>query len=154
MIKLSFTFCGIFYKEEMKGAVDKIWENDTKDNKQYHVLEIGGEKYSVWDPKLVEGLEEGSEIEYDWKKSGDYKKITGLRKLDTTPEIEPYRIDRKQTQIIRMSCLKSASELLHADKIDSVGKANQALKIARKFEDYVTSSGDEELDKPRAQEPG
>ena len=57
----------------MQRTIEKIWENQTRDKKKYHVLEIGGEKYSVWDNKLIEGLGEGSRIEYDWKRSGDFK---------------------------------------------------------------------------------
>jgi len=57
----------------MQRTIEKIWENQTRDKKKYHVLEIGREKYSVWDNKLIEGLGEGSRIEYDWKRSGDFK---------------------------------------------------------------------------------
>jgi hypothetical protein len=30
---------------------------------KYHVLEIGGDKYSLWDTKLMEGLSEGSRVD-------------------------------------------------------------------------------------------
>ena len=62
----------------MKGEVYKIWENETKDNKVFHVVEIAGERYSVWEPSLLEGVEEGSRVEYDWQKAGNFKKITDL----------------------------------------------------------------------------
>lgn len=55
----------------MKGIFDKIWENKTKGNKPYWVLSIEGENYSVWDKKNLEGIQEGSTVEYDWKASGD-----------------------------------------------------------------------------------
>ena len=47
----------------MKGVIEKIWENKTEDGKAYLVLRIGGEKYSVWDKKYMEGLVEGSAVE-------------------------------------------------------------------------------------------
>jgi hypothetical protein len=127
----------------MEGTIDKIWENETKGKKQYHVLEIGGEKYSVWDSKMMEGLGEGSRVAYDWKKSGDFRKITDLRKIDSDPAT--YRPDRKAMEIIRMSCLRSASEILHGFYIEPEEKARKALDIARDFEKYVTDrqkSGD------------
>ena len=42
----------------MKGVIDKIWENKIDDGKAYFVLKIGREKYSIWDKKYMEGLEE------------------------------------------------------------------------------------------------
>ena len=88
----------------MKGEVYKIWENETRDNKIFHVVEIAGERYSVWDPRLLVGVEEGSHVEYDWKKSGNFKKLTGLRKIDYDPELNsPYKPTRKSMELVRMS---------------------------------------------------
>ena len=127
----------------MQGTVEKIWENETNDNRKYHVLEVGGEKYSVWDSKLMEGLEEGSIIEYEWKKSGDFKKITDLRSLNGGQELDqPYKKNSKQMEIIRMSCLKSASEILHGLYIDPDVKTKKAVEIAKEFEKYVTGAED------------
>jgi len=122
----------------MQGTIDKIWENQTKGNKTYHVLEIGGEKYSVWDTKLIEGLGEGSVVEYDWKRSGDFMKITDLRKIDPAPQFEPGYQDRKAREIVRMSCLRSASEILNGIYIGPDDKMRKALEIAKEFEKYVT----------------
>lgn len=128
----------------MKGTVDKIWENQTKGKKMYHVLEIGGEKYSVWEEKLMEGLGEGNEVEYEWAKSGDFRKITDLRKIQTGPGPDPYERDRKSVDIIRMSCLKSASEILYGLFIDPDEKTEKAIEISKRFEKYVTDEGGNE----------
>ena len=128
----------------MEGTVERIWENETKEKKTYHVLEIGGEKYSVWDSKLMEGLSEGSRVDYEWKKSGDFKKITGLRKIGQEPEHHPYQRDRRSLEIVRMSCVRSASEILHGLFIDPEEKTNKAIEIARQFEKYVTGPEDSE----------
>ena len=122
----------------MRGIVEKIWENRTQNNKRYHVVEIGGEKYSVWDSALMEGITEGARVEYDWKKSGNFKKITGLQKIDESQMSEAYQSDRKSREIIRMSCLRSASELLYGLYFDPDEKAEKALDIARRFERYVS----------------
>jgi hypothetical protein len=126
----------------MQGVIEKIWENQTREKKPYHVLEIGGEKYSLWDLKLLEGLSEGVTIEYEWKKSGDFKKITELRPVVPAPDAGRYHPDRKSTEIVRMSCLKSASEILYGLFIDPDVKTRKAMEIAREFEKYVTGAGD------------
>ena len=128
----------------MKGSIDKIWENQTNDKKTYHVLDIGGERYSVWDSKLLEGLEEGSEVEYDWKKSGNFKKITDLKKIELEPDLNSYNPDRKSREIIRMSCVRSASQILQDLSIDPMDKSSKALDIAREFEKYVTDRDEKE----------
>jgi len=115
----------------MEGRIEKIWEN-AKDGKKYWVLAINGDKYSVWDEKYMGDLDEGSIVDYNWIKSGNFRKITGIRKLDTQSG------DRKNEQIIRMSCLKSAAVLVTDFDTDPDKKGELALGIARKFEEYVT----------------
>ena len=122
----------------MKGEVYKIWENETKDNKVFHVVEIAGERYSVWEPSLLEGVEEGSRVEYDWQKSGNFKKLTDLKKIDPEPEADSaYRPNRKSMEIVRMSCLKSASRILDGLYMDPIEKTHKAIGISRVFEKYV-----------------
>ena len=99
----------------MKGVVDKIWKNKTDDGKPYFVLKIGGEKYSVWDKKYMEGLEEGSAVEYESSQSGKFKKITDMKKIDLEPGIDPPERkprDRNGEEIVRMSCIRSAAALV------------------------------------------
>jgi len=63
----------------MKGVIDKIWENKTDDGKPYLVVRIGENKYSVWDKKYREGLEEGTTVEYEFTQSGKFN--PGLRQI-------------------------------------------------------------------------
>jgi hypothetical protein len=128
----------------MQGRVGKIWDNETKDKKRYTVLEIGGEKYSVWEAALVEGLAEGDSVEYDWKQSGNFRKITGLKKLGLDPGFEDYTPGRKSLEIIRMSCLRSASELVQGTYKDPDQRKTKALDIAREFEKYVIGLEEED----------
>lgn len=132
----------------MRGIIDRIWENETKDKKTYYVLDIGGERYSLWDTKLLEGISEGSRVEYDWKQSGSYKKITDLRKMDPCFHNEVYRSGSRSIEIIRMSCLRTASEILHGIYIDPDEKTRKAMDIARQLEKYVTGMEDD----PNAEE--
>jgi hypothetical protein len=73
----------------MKGVIEKIWKNETDDGKPYFVLRIGGDKYSVWDKKYVDGIEEGSMVEYESAQSGKFKKITEMRKIALEPGFDP-----------------------------------------------------------------
>ena len=117
----------------MEGKIEKIWENE-KNGKKYWVLAIGGDRYSVWDEKYIHGLSEGAVVDYKWRQSGNFRKITDLRKIDPEPEIDPYKRDRKSIEIVRMSCLKSASEILNGLFIDPDKKVKKALEISREFE--------------------
>jgi hypothetical protein len=130
----------------MKGVIDKIWENKTDDGKPYFVLKIGGEKYSVWDRKYMEGLEEGSAVEYESMQSGKFKKITDMKKIDLEPGIDPPERkprDRNGEEIVRMSCIRSAAALVADFGAPPEEKAEITLGLARKFEKYVIDPEEE-----------
>jgi hypothetical protein len=130
----------------MKGVVDKVWENKTDDGKPYFVLKIGGEKYSVWDKKYMDGIEEGSMVEYESAQSGKFKKITGMKKIDLEPGIDPPERkprNRNGQEIVRMSCIRSAAALVADFGAPPEEKANIALGLARRFEKYVIDPEEE-----------
>ena len=69
---------------------------------------------------------------------------TGIRKMDHQPDLDTYKPNRKSQEIIRMSCLRSASKILNGLYIDPDMKTDKALDIAKQFEKYVTGiEGDE-----------
>ena len=130
----------------MKGVVDKIWINKTDDGKPYFVLKIGGEKYSVWDKKYMEGLEEGAAVEYESTQSGKFKKITEMKKIDLEPGIDPLERkprDRNGQEIVRMSCIRSAAALVADFGAPPEEKAEITLGLARRFEKYVIDPEEE-----------
>jgi len=136
----------------MKGVIEKIWENKTDDGKPYLVLRIGGEKYSVWDKKYMEGLEEGEAVEYESAQSGKFKKITDIKKIELEPGMDPPEKrtrDRNRLEIVRMSCIRSAAALVADFGAQPEEKAEITLGLARRFEKYVTE-GDGDV----AQEKG
>ncbi len=57
----------------MKGIIEQIWENESKNGQQYVTVQIDGERYSVWDDKHFDQLQEGAEIEYEFRQSGNFK---------------------------------------------------------------------------------
>ena len=129
----------------MKGTIDKIWENKTKAKKPYWVLSIGGENYSVWDKKFVEGLHEGATFEYELVASGDFKKVTEIRKIDMEPGLErEQKAYNRNQQIVRMSGLKSATVLVSNFEAHPDEKGKITLGLARKFEEYITDREEKE----------
>lgn len=129
----------------MKGTVEKIWPNKTKDGKKYWVLSIGGENYSVWDKKIVEGLQEGDAVEYEWAQSGDFKKVTDLKRIEIEPSFEKEKKQNyRDRQILRLSCIKSAAALVSGFDAHPNEKSEITIGIARKFEEYVREVEKEE----------
>ena len=130
----------------MKGVIDKIWENKTDDGKPYLVVRIGENKYSVWDKKYMEGLNEGAAVEYEFTQSGKFKKITDMRRIElelgfAPPERKPR--DRNGQEIVRMSCIRSAAALVADFGAPLEEKADITLGLARRFEKYVIDPEEE-----------
>ena len=127
----------------MKGEVERVWKNRTFDGREYCVIQVNGEKYSLWDDRYFDRIQEGQEIEFDFRDSGDFKNIT---RIGEPSEQQPFdRTDydqERQNSIIKMSCLKSAAQILSGSKIPYKNRADRAIEIARKFEKYIN---DEEL---------
>lgn len=120
----------------MRGKIENLEMHNLKDGRKYLSLSIDGETYSLWDEKYMSGLEEGMPVRYEWRKSGKFKNIT---------KIEPHQgyknpNKEKNDQIIRMSCLRSASEILANAHMGPIEKGKLAIDIARMYEDYVFDS--------------
>jgi len=77
----------------------------------------------------MRGLSVGDLVELSWAGSGKFKNINKIIKLSED--------ENKIKQIIRMSCLRSAVELLSRTKDP---KLEEVLKIATIFEEYVLKS--------------
>lgn len=123
----------------MKGVIDKIWENKTDEGKEYLVLSIGGERYSLWDEEQMGYLQEGTAVDYQWSPSGRFRKITEISKIEG--ELDPGAYEGKKTksseEIVRMSCVKSAAELVSRFDVRPEEKVDLTLGIARRFERYI-----------------
>lgn len=134
----------------MKGRVDKVWRNETTDGRKYNVLQINGEKYSLWDEAYFDRIQEGQVLDFDFRESGDFRNITDVNELteqetSNSKEYGSYRLSK----IVKMSCLRSASSVLVGSKIPYNNRADKTLEIARKFENYINDSNiDEETSNP------
>ena len=126
----------------MKGTVEKIWDNESRNGQRYLGLSIEGQRYTLWEEKYFDQLQEGDVIDFEWKKSGRFKNITKI----TTNDDDNYYQEKRQISIIRMSCLKSASELISDSEIEADKRADIAIDFARKFEDYIREDWSERND--------
>ena len=120
----------------MKGIIEQIWENESKNGQQYLTVQIDGERYSVWDDKHFDQLQEGAEIEYEFRQSGNFKNITEVSGLTHNDEPPLYHNDRDR-QITRLSCLKSAAQILAPAQVAPDTKRELVIDTARVFERYV-----------------
>ena len=128
----------------MKGEIEKIWDNESRNGERYLGLSVDGQRYTLWEEKYFDKLKEGDVIDFEWKKSGKYKNITKINTNDFDDFME-----RKQESIIRMSCLKSASELIAGSDLEPGKRADMALDFAMKFENYVKDDLDEDPPEPK-----
>lgn len=115
----------------MRGTIEKIWENESTKGKPYLTLLIDGEKYSLWDQKHFDQLQEGDEVEYKWRQSGDFRNITKIGRVDDG------ELTSNQKRMTRMGCLKYASSIVSLTEGDLKEKASYAIAMARDFEQYV-----------------
>ncbi|MFC1560873.1 hypothetical protein ACFL4V_00180 [Candidatus Latescibacterota bacterium] len=121
----------------MRGVIENLWENESKNGQQYMTVQIGGERYSVWDTKYFDQLREGAEIEYDVKESGNFKHLNDIRPIERHYLRGNGNGNSKDRQITRMSCLKSASEILAPLHMELDVKRDMVIDTARCFERYV-----------------
>jgi len=94
-------------------------------------LDIEGTMFSTADKAHVQDLKEGDYVQVQWKKVGGYNNITGIRRIE-------HPVDAKNRQIVRMSCLNSASQVISSTKLPSTKKIERTLEAAKAFEAYVT----------------
>lgn len=127
----------------MKGRVEGIWQNKDRRGRDFWILDVAGEQYSVWDRKFIQDLVQGDEIELLWTEAGRYKNVTKIVRLGTQPNGHAPpptpipSVDPKSLQIIRMSCLRSAADLLARSSLIPETKKQRTLEIAKDFEEYV-----------------
>ena len=88
----------------MKGIIDNVWENESRNGKKYLTVEIQGQRYSVWDTKYFDQLQEGARIDYDVKQSGDFKHLTDISPVQEQQGPIQHR-NHKDRQITRASII-------------------------------------------------
>lgn len=128
----------------MRGTIDKVWENEHK-GKPWKKLVIDGEDYSLWEKDWFDLAQEDACVEFEFRKKGDFNTITALEVV--TPAATSGGnggTSDKQIQISRLSCLKTAVELLPEGT-----SLNSVIRTAMRMEEYVVG----EIDPGELEEP-
>lgn len=101
------------YRGELKG----IEERTARKQKKYHVATIGNDEVSIWDGDVLQALQavpERTEIEYEFRKSGNFKNLTSWNPLQRDRPREARSL-AGSAYIRRMAALKNATRTLDAD---------------------------------------
>ena len=131
-----------------RGALKEIKEVTARNNKKYHVATIGSDEVSIWDADVAQALQAagtGTEIEYEFRKSGNFKNLTDWKRLGTeAPVDEGGGGGRANAYIRRMAALKNATNTLDGyTDMSPREKATAVLKIATKYEKYTVEGLDD-----------
>jgi len=123
----------------MRGTIAQVWENESRNGQQYLTVQIDGERYSVWDTQYFDQLQKGAEIEYEFRQSGNFKNITEVSNPAQSEQNEgpPMYHNDRDRQITRLSCLKSAAEVIAPAQFEPDTKRDLVIETARVFERYV-----------------
>ncbi len=148
----------------MKGKIDALWQNKTRDGTPYMAVQIGDDRYTVWNEEYFGQFKRGDAVEFKYVNKGKYKNI--LEMSGAAPESDgkgaaPYAgpaapeepaekpfkpfLSPKDLHIARMSALKTAAYVsggLLDPKLDPSEKTDFIIDLARQFERYITDAND------------
>ncbi len=123
----------------MRGKVEQLTKESSKSG-EYLRISIDGENYSVWDTEYIDSLRIGDNIDFEYKESGKWKNITELEFVDTDQSNNSdreYNTSIRNKYITKLSCVKSASNVLANLDMEPEGKGEKVLSLARSFEKYI-----------------
>ena len=130
----------------MKGTIEQIWQNESRSGQPYVTVQIEGERYTVWDEQYFDQLQQGAEIDYDFRQNGNFRNITeihgpngdaGNSHDSGSGDGQPAYGSKRDKHITRLSCLKSAAEIIAPAQFDHETKRDLVMDTARAFEQYV-----------------
>jgi hypothetical protein len=129
-----------------RGIIEEIEERESKNGQSYLAITIDGERYSLWDKKYFEQINEGDLVAYKWKQSGNFKNITEIERMEND-----LSLDIRERKLTRMGCLKYAIELASAlNELDANDRIGYAIEAAQAFERYVMALvKEDELEQPK-----
>jgi hypothetical protein len=140
--------------EQYMGRVQRIFENETNSGKKYRVFEVleNGEtiRYSVWNDLGID-IQEGDQIQYSWKQSGNYKNLATLNRIQQEGQAQeqshhtrPAYNDRDK-MISKSVSLKAAVRFLAyiPEETSLEDRLRQVMDISGKFEQYLLGNEQE-----------
>lgn len=126
----------------VKGTVNRIWHNRKPDGSGYWVLSIDGQQYSTWDRNLARNIEQGDLVEFLFTESGRYRNLTFLKRLGSAgfATADKLLVSPESLWIVRMNCLRTATEMISEASLLSDQKICRVISIAKRLEDHVLRS--------------
>lgn len=165
--------------KRVDGKIARVWDNATTQGRPYKVVELeNGERYSLWRKGDFEKVSKGDEINFDYSTSGRFKNIERLYDGSEAVQEPPGNgsgsgnatkgkynglgqgdgngngsgMDKNE-KMVKMSCVKSASNLFTGSKIPFDERADKVIEMARKFKDYILGDDEFGLEPPEPPEP-
>ena len=132
----------------VEGQVEQILEKTKDDGRAFHVVRINGEGYFDWDD-LAEKLEleEGETVRLHvrpgrWPRIEKIERVSGESGDQTEKDGPPSAVAAvswpdRETRITRLSCLRSACELLSVSEVPFHERRKEILALADKFVKWV-----------------
>ncbi|MEM3389709.1 MAG: hypothetical protein QW491_09905 [Thermoproteota archaeon] len=126
----------------MIGRIQKIMEGTAKNGNKYWLISIEGKYFAAWTSELVEGLKDGDLVDITWQDSNGFRNIEKIVRVQN-PGNGKEVMDAKTRHIIRMSCLRSAVELM-ANLGIKRPSMKKLLSLSSIFENYVYGANPEQ----------
>ena len=115
------------------GRVTDVQPKQTKDGTSYLSLRIDGRHFTCWDEDLFSDLEEGIDLEYRWKPSGRFRRITEFRRRTEATG----SFSSSDHRITRMNALRTAAMLYANYSSQGSDRDLDTLSTAMMFELYL-----------------
>jgi hypothetical protein len=123
----------------VQGTVDKLWRNERPDGSKYWVVSIDGKRYSTWNEQLIRNLTPGDEVAFSCTTSGRHHTLMALKRVGQPRRAKPETLVASRTSrpIVRMSCLRTAAELLRGSNLLPEQRLAACVTFSQRLERHV-----------------
>ncbi|MCI0330688.1 MAG: hypothetical protein L0196_07020 [candidate division Zixibacteria bacterium] len=145
------------------GQIEDIEVKFSRRGKRYATVTIDGQIYSAWDKEFIKTYHVGDKIQFTYEINGKFANLRDIELIEPAKERPPNGdgkegaptseddIDafleydtRKNRQIARLSCLRSATSIVTAanqGEMDLEDMAKYTIDLSKTFEKYVLNLG-------------
>jgi hypothetical protein len=124
----------------VKGRIEDMKVKQARNGNKYISLLVDGQRYAVWDQSLLSKLHVGDVVEYKAEPKGRFTELTYLEVVETgNNDLAAFNLydEMRTRQIVRMSCIKSASTVVTGMDLMPEEKPDKTIEVAKQFEKYV-----------------
>jgi len=133
--------------ELLESKIEKIYENKTTGGKGFRVIEMSGQRYSVWETDWQ--FSKGDVVKYRFSEKDNFKNITYMEVIESTaPKSKPEQYRDNNSTILRSVSLKAATRLVskNPDEMSLEEQVRKIVNIADIFELYLTWGNQKNVD--------